>query len=397
MQRYAVYYPKPTYIPSDINIKRAVRTYTDNGIKNIPAEKMGIDLSRYDTKTIFYDTFFSNDLKYIFCVSPPFLNIGKPFSITHENKPLKFNIHVADVVTITRIKTNTLMRQNTGNNLYLEVKFPCFNISLSCAKKNLIPLTKTNITLVTMQKDNPIIWIKDWCLWYKRLHGISRIVIYDNASEKISTLTEKLKALSEEVEIILVHWPFPFGCKPVARHINEYSQVGAFNHFRLFFGDNTKWVLSLDIDEYLYINKNISLIEYLAKFKNRFCPIKYFKPCLVPDFTKIKKRKTPRFFHYAFVPGEIVGKVKKYCYQPRYIKINWVHQVLLINSIQKVKKLFCLKIQKNKNYKQIFFYHLKGINTGWRIHSKKLEDPKDKHFVFDSRLIRSAVKIGIKK
>ena len=38
------------------------------------------------------------------------------------------------------------------------------------------------LTISTLQKDNPLIWIADWLKWHHREHGVGRAVLYDNGS-----------------------------------------------------------------------------------------------------------------------------------------------------------------------------------------------------------------------
>ena len=60
-----------------------------------------------------------------------------------------------------------------------------------------IPLNKPRdevlLTLSTVQKNNKLKWIKDWIEYYKEVHGVDRVILYDNASEYQSTLEQELK------------------------------------------------------------------------------------------------------------------------------------------------------------------------------------------------------------
>jgi len=40
------------------------------------------------------------------------------------------------------------------------------------------------LTLVTLQKDNPLQWIKDWIRWHNHMHGVGRLILYDNGSRE---------------------------------------------------------------------------------------------------------------------------------------------------------------------------------------------------------------------
>ena len=67
-----LYNPQPVYIPDDAGIERAIQVggYLDD-----------MDGSRYDSKTLFYDMFFSLNKYRLSCIGPLFLNIGPPLAI----------------------------------------------------------------------------------------------------------------------------------------------------------------------------------------------------------------------------------------------------------------------------------------------------------------------------
>ena len=45
---------------------------------------------------------------------------------------------------------------------------------------------------MTLQRNNPLPWILDWCRWHHRLHGASRVILYDNASDNRDDLVAAL-------------------------------------------------------------------------------------------------------------------------------------------------------------------------------------------------------------
>ena len=67
--------------------------------------------------------------------------------------------------------------------------------------------------LVTVFKDYPLPWIRDWATFYVRLHGADAVLLYDNGSESY-TSDDVAAALSDIPglrEVVIVSWPFRYG------------------------------------------------------------------------------------------------------------------------------------------------------------------------------------------
>ena len=402
-----LYNPHVVYIPDDAGIERDIQT---------GRRRVACDESHYDSKTLFYDVFYSSDRRKLLCLGPPFLNIGPPLSIRHGRRRLsystklgkyRFNHHVLSCVEVDLASFK--------DELILDFTFSRFNIAILCSNRNRLSLSKAHITLLTLQKDNPIPWIRDWCRWHNRVHNIGRIMIYDNGSRNITKLQAALVPLNKDIEIVLINWPFPYG--PAQSHFNQYCQIGCLNHFRLFWGASTRWCLSLDIDEYLFANRN--MFEQLNNKPSRAAI--YLDSYLVSP-TGRRERALSRFFHHSSRPLRTRRWAgKKYIYQPRHIKLNLVHRVIpffpsflhLGYGLQKrrdlLQKLLDDILRKGlgrkspqRMEKPLFFYHFRGLNTGW-----KLETPTrtlsgshaaahnpisaDAHHVPDKRIITKAL------
>ncbi len=136
-----------------------------------------------------------------------------------ESEPVKISIH-------TRIN----VKDQTGNTVHL-------------------PHDEVRLTLSTVQRNNRLVWIRDWILWHSRLFGIKRVLIYDNGSDHQEELIDMLNSLGSEVEVVFVYWPFP--------DHTPYAQRGSLNHRRMMFGEhydsmsNPSYCMNLDVDEYL--------------------------------------------------------------------------------------------------------------------------------------------------
>lgn len=120
-------------------------------------------------------------------------------------------------------------------------------------------LVKTPLILHTLQKDNPSKWIKDWCLYYHREHGVNRIIIYDNASDDDGALNKCLESIDDNIEFVLVHWPYEY-----YKVFNRCQEV-KLNHCLALFADSSSYYLNFDIDEYLVNTTALPLKDYLKQ------------------------------------------------------------------------------------------------------------------------------------
>ena len=315
------YYPQAVFLPN--GIERAVPLEQQESIgRLLPKQQQ----AHYDSKTLFYDLFVASNR--LICIAPPFYNIGPPLAIKHKGKNLSFKLvrgHRWKGPEVIDIKIPSQWAK--ASQLDLEFVFKQFTIEVSCQHHKDISLTQKDLCLTSLQKDNPLIWIKDWCRWHIRVHGVQRIVLYDNGSSYWPTLGKELVEIDEEVEIILVHWPYKHGPSLDTFHNYKYTKLGTLNHFRLFFGIQTSWCINLDIDEFLYFDSPLSLKEYLESSKSLTRPCVYLAHYLFPS-GQVPAEKQARFYHHRIRYKSKywnVGDNPKYICQPDKVKQMGTH------------------------------------------------------------------------
>ncbi len=394
-----VYHPQPLYIPENAGIRR--RPLTNWGTREEPGDTAVH--TQFDARTLFYDMFLLQGDE-LACIGPPFLNLGPPEQICCEGEKLEFRVENTEI---------DHLQQTTPCLLFIKLPFQCkterpqldlqfrfreFEISSSCRiSRAPTALPGKSLGLVTLQKDNPIQWLKDWCTWHHRVHEVQRIVLYDNGSRYFSRLGENLATLGRAPEIILVRWPFIYG--PVTHPVNKFCQDGVLNHFRLYFGHSVEWALNLDIDEYLYLDDRRKLTEYLAQPSIASRAVLYLGSFLFPG-SHAREKSQPRFFHYSrryrekYYPQ---NTFQKYIFRPSKVATCIAHRAYVpARGIQKLKsawkrrrfrkrahywrELHRIACEKNHRLetppylyagkkridKRLFFCHFKGLHNGWR-------------------------------
>ena len=398
-----IYYPQSVFLPAGIRREVAVPTNDETGT---PLTKE--DKAQYDDKTLFYDLFLAADGRTLICLGPPFLNIGPPLAVTYKGCRLKFAVlRVGRRLRYIQCSTVYIFLHaiRWRDTLSLIIEFADFDINVSVAfSPHKFIDRKEEILLTTLQKDNPLIWIKDWCQWYSRMHGVQRIVIYDNgSSHSLPDLRDELATL--DAEILLVHWPFPYGPKDSSS--NQFTQVGQLNHARLFWRDRVRWCMNLDIDEYVYVNTPWTLRDYLRR--HSFHSIVYLNSCylFLPQETE---GKLPRFFNHTIELLDLKRwGGKKYIYQPRRIKYNYVHNALSYfpsfarwrqGIMERWKRSsFYLRFRKRAEESAPFFYHCYNLNMGWKIRHRTWSNRpgfvKRFQHIKEERMRRAAWEIGL--
>ena len=194
-----------------------------------------------------------------------------PLEIFVGKKPVEFFITKVEKLIFLESKKPIVAASGIIN---LTLKFKTFECALELNNDEggewLGDNENNQLTLTTLQKDNPVVWIEDWILWHCRLYGVRRIVLYDNGSHNQKELVRKLRKLEPEVQVILVYWEFPFGLYPYF-----YAQRGSLNHCRIRFNPAEKedssrnwYCINLDIDEYLVSPHRKNFFEYLQSKLN---------------------------------------------------------------------------------------------------------------------------------
>ena len=140
-----------------------------------------------------------------------------------------------------------------------------------------------------MQKDYPLVWLRDHTLYMHRLHGIDRYVFYDNGSQDYRRLIENLQEISETegIEILLINWPFPYTrlwrLEEKKTQYDTCVQKAAFNHGFFMLESITVYAMNLDLDKYLFNHSFLSLYTCI-KIRTFLAPFIYIPVSIIPNY-----------------------------------------------------------------------------------------------------------------
>ena len=265
---------------------------------------------RQDTRTIFYDVYIDRSTRHLCGIGPALINLKDdifPLEIFIKKRPIKFALLEVEKLVFLESKEPI---DEDSEIVEFVLRFNKFQCSLKLINSFHHPLWSASdengrLTISTLQKDNPIVWIKDWIRWHCRLYGVRRVILYDNGSSNQQELIKNLRELDTEVEIIFVHWDFPFGL-----HSNRYTQRGSLNHCRMRFRpiNNEKsidkqYCINLDVDEYLVSPHRKNLYEYLeSNLNSSQLYAVVAKEVRVPNILPVEfdVNTTQRFFNFRY-------------------------------------------------------------------------------------------------
>jgi hypothetical protein len=110
--------------------------------------------------------------------------------------------------------------------------------------------------MFTLQKDNPIAWIKQWIEYHHVNFAIDGFLIYDNGSKSYSPdeLESQLQTTGAVVKV--VRWDVPYGpqgfdCNYYNTWDSDYAQSSMFEHAKRRYLSNAKLAINADVDELL--------------------------------------------------------------------------------------------------------------------------------------------------
>jgi hypothetical protein len=335
-------------LPAGTTIERQLR-------RPIPDERNALfqtgQLGDYDYHTLLYDIFLKTDNKTITALGPPPLNLEQQLLPAH----IKVNSHELPLTVLTCHKKLIILEATSPAPLSSGTSAV---ICLANGQQKTITLSISTqpkgLSLVTVQKNNKLQWIRDWISYYRNEFGIQHVYIYDNNSDNQETLIE---TLSNSATVI--PWNFPHGIKH--RSGNKFCQVGALNHFKHRFGEDTI-IFNFDIDELLVVRnpkikralfhgKMMRFNSYTVPFAATATPNYSFR-----DFSY--REKAPRDSGSKYVmKGNLPGLMNVHHFNPaarfwhRLSPGSWKRTPLVPPD-------------------DAYFLHYRGITTNWKVHNR---------------------------
>ncbi len=217
------------------------------------------DLVNFDSKHVFHDVFISPCGDRLQAIGPPLRNLSRalsPLRASAEGWSASGRIRTGRRTAVTTWRLPPALTGRDELDVQLELGSE-LQQQVVARRSRLDPV---EVQWITLQKDNPPVWIVDWIRYHAAL-GVERFLIYDNGSADQAALEVALAGLDQPGEVLLIDWPYPYG--PRSSRKNSFCQPTQNRHAHLCFGQ-TRWGGHFDVDEYLVLHRHGSLGELLG-------------------------------------------------------------------------------------------------------------------------------------
>lgn len=382
----------------------SLETSKESGIKRVPARAKEFlndtYFEKYDNTTIFYDVFTVG--RKIFLIGPPLLNF-MPILDT-------CTIFESNTQKGTKVKVYTEHRDRSQlswidipDNIKNVSKI-CFDLSpLQNGKKDYVlsvsledeinfnELLKDSKALMTLQLNNPLVWIQDWATFYNRIHQVDTVIIYDNGSSAytVQEIADTVSAVEGIKNICIIQWDFKYGPqgKPWGTDApwdSDFCQIGALQDARLRFLGNSAGMINADIDELFHPTESgINIFQTLETSGLSTLNVEGYN--IEKNITSNMENEldtVPRFYHFWEKKKSAVRGVRKWITKPS----RWTHAMnptahYIHNATYSPVKSFSIG-------------HYYSINTGWKVADRAANIGKmdSEALVSDACMLASLIK-----
>lgn len=247
-------------------------------LKRTPARPIHLQVfdfeKNYDFDNLWYDAIQINH-ETVILIGPPLYNTAQYLSdhchfIDNMNRRLEGKIQELDRVCFTLLKTH-------GNveTIFLVDNFNSFRKTQININRPTLEFQNKKV-IITISKNHPISWLKQWIDYHKVIHNIDGIILYNNQSDIYSSAELQSQLHRDDITIKVVDYPVPFGCMgggdwewqgkkgTYLPWDSDFSQYIMMEHAKFRYLFCAKLVINADTDE-LLILKNTTL-DQLADY-----------------------------------------------------------------------------------------------------------------------------------
>lgn len=222
----------------------------------------------FDYDTLFFDVFRSSDDRKIICLGPPLLNCepflaDATFRLNGHPQPLQAVYRPSQVHLQPSCRFELAIPDAADPN-QLTIEVGGQSVTVPVGESGCQSFDGRRV-VVTMVRDTPIQWIRDWGQFNIRIHGAESFILYNNGSSQYGNaeLREALDSLEAPGPHQVIDWDFPRGPGVGPRNIQDsfYCQPGGLDHARRRYCALSRSVLNCDVDELVVGPEGLSVFE----------------------------------------------------------------------------------------------------------------------------------------
>lgn len=199
----------------------------------------------FDWTTLFADAIQIGEGR-VLLVGPPLYDLKEIIKFSDGKTELTHSFHDLKKVTLTLVETesDTIYLKHPAEDVEIKVSEVSTKFSgLKCAS--------------AMQRDESIVWIKDWISYHHIEHGIEGFIIYDNNSSIYTPeeLQAELDKLEYDIVVEVIDFQMPWGPR-TKKWDSDYVCEVRYEHMKYKYGWCCDCILNHDIDEFFVTSGN---------------------------------------------------------------------------------------------------------------------------------------------
>ncbi len=330
-------------------------------------------LAKMDEVTVFFDAIRSGDE--VTLIGPPFRNLLGTFEKVRVTDSAG---NSTDIALETQERPRGQFSTIPVSGEEVTISFPNWNpdvqITPTAAQHDLFAGKRV---VHCISKNNALEWMRDWAIYYRDVHRVNAVTLYDNGSDEYTL--EDISAVFASIDGIdvsaVVDWPFIFG--PQAEPWDsDFTHVGSFNDTLHRFLRDAEGMIQADLDELVLPVGGLDLFEALGQSDRG---VIYYDGLWVENVrTDGKTDVLPRVYDQYKLKKKGTVSVPKYALAPAKLPadVHMTHHV--VHGVE--RKEFDERFQLS---------HFRAITTGWRFAHRTVSvayTPED--FTTDLNLVR---------
>jgi tetratricopeptide (TPR) repeat protein len=336
----------------------------------------------FDFTTVFYDCFWDYTGEALILIGPPLANLESELDFTILACPSLVECKVivrhvflgSQVIAKPPVGTTGLIIRSGSSEVFI------------APQPNLSHLYVEHRTIVTLSRNNELIWIRDWIRFNREYHGCTGVLIYDNNSDAygVDEIYDYLRPFGDTVQIVVLAWPFKYGVAdwrlPLSYGFGDslYCQTGMLEHARQRFLMQARSVLNTDIDELVLTEGRTSIFELVENSATGLLLLDGTWMENSPQRSNGPLRRPPRHRDFACVStADQVGCETKWAVVPSRVPpaAQWhVHRIFGMPSSES-RQVAALR-------------HFKAINTDWTVDRNRSQDLRTSTETIDPQRLR---------
>lgn len=325
---------------------------------------------KFDDSTLFYDIVFVGED--IVLSGPPLLNL-ESFVINSEVYVDGVRAQFERTTSLERSQTTvfSLPQQPQDDVVNIEIYFPewdwRFRSEIDVSINRV--MAGSNV-LMTLQRNEELLWIEDWVRYYATNQSVDAVVIYDNGSDKYSldSIANVVATVPGIQTVVVVDWDFKYGPQgspwvgPGVPWDSDFCQIGALQNCRFKWSLFANGWINADVDELFVSRGPETIFDALEKSSDGVVGVS--GTWISNEAVGYSGDEVPRYWYFPYFSSQQCNPKWAMCSNRVDPSAHpTAHYVRGIDGVE------------NPNF---FLAHFRPLNSGWKIPGRrKVEEPRE--------------------